>query len=520
MSDSLLYLSDMGGFPRAGEPVLMCPDGLILIGIRRDELRSTGLGDAMRGVYYRAHNNFGVDFVADNTNTTGTSAFAGFSINIDGVYTGFLHATGASYNAGAAVYTSNACYMGGNVANGMWLGNEHASGKLSFYTGGAGTANERFRMLSTGRAAFAGTAAIFDATAYLHLAAGTAAANTAPLKFNSGTLNSTAEAGAVEFLTDKFYATITTSAARKELTLNDIALTSTRVPFVTTNGRLTDNAFWTYVAPDVTFSNTANSPTRVICNAINGTAAYSIFMLQIAGTQSGAISSTGSSWSASSVYLASQVNFISSQSNGMNLLAEHASGMIRLVTGGSATTNERMRITESGLVNIGEPQTPVELLHLYRTTNAQVALRIETTSTGTTARASVRFYTSTGTLNGVIFATSSGWTTTSTYDVASMLYIGAQGAGGLALIAENASGKIVLVTGGTTTARLTLSSAGNVVVGNAALATTATDGYFYITSCAGVPTGVPTTFTGRKALQWDSTNSKLYVYEGGWVAMN
>jgi hypothetical protein len=52
-------------------------------------------------------------------------------------------------------------------------------------------------------------------TAVLHLKAGTATANTAPLKFTSGALNTTAEAGAVEFLTDAFYGTITTGVIRK-----------------------------------------------------------------------------------------------------------------------------------------------------------------------------------------------------------------------------------------------------------------------------------------------------------------
>src|SRR3989344_757658 len=52
-------------------------------------------------------------------------------------------------------------------------------------------------------------------TAVLHLKAGAAAASTAPLKFSSGALNTTAEAGAVEFLTDAYYGTITTGAARK-----------------------------------------------------------------------------------------------------------------------------------------------------------------------------------------------------------------------------------------------------------------------------------------------------------------
>lgn len=53
------------------------------------------------------------------------------------------------------------------------------------------------------------------ATAVLHIKAGTATANTAPLKLTSGALLGTAEAGAVEFLTDAFYGTITTGAARK-----------------------------------------------------------------------------------------------------------------------------------------------------------------------------------------------------------------------------------------------------------------------------------------------------------------
>ena len=54
-------------------------------------------------------------------------------------------------------------------------------------------------------------------TALLHLAAGTTATDTAPLKFTSGTLLTTEEAGAIEFLTDKFYATITTGTVRKEI---------------------------------------------------------------------------------------------------------------------------------------------------------------------------------------------------------------------------------------------------------------------------------------------------------------
>lgn len=51
--------------------------------------------------------------------------------------------------------------------------------------------------------------------------AGTATAGTAPLKFTSGTLLTTAEAGAMEFLTDSLYFTITTGAVRKTIAMYD-----------------------------------------------------------------------------------------------------------------------------------------------------------------------------------------------------------------------------------------------------------------------------------------------------------
>lgn len=83
---------------------------------------------------------------------------------------------------------------------------------------------------------------LIGTTLYLTVSAGGTAAGSAPIKMTSGSLMTTAEVGGLEFLTDKFYATITTGAARKEFTLNDAALTSGRMPFVTTNGRLLDDA--------------------------------------------------------------------------------------------------------------------------------------------------------------------------------------------------------------------------------------------------------------------------------------
>lgn len=51
----------------------------------------------------------------------------------------------------------------------------------------------------------------------LTLQPGTTAANTAPIKLSSGSLMTAAEAGAIEFLTDKLYFTQTTSTIRNTI---------------------------------------------------------------------------------------------------------------------------------------------------------------------------------------------------------------------------------------------------------------------------------------------------------------
>ena len=61
------------------------------------------------------------------------------------------------------------------------------------------------------------------------------------------------------------------------------------------------------------------------------------------------------------------------------------------------------------------------------------------------------------------------------------------------------------------------STNGNIAFGNAALATSATKGYVMIPTSAGAPTGVPADIpTGQVALHYDSTNNKIYVYNGAW----
>ena len=60
-------------------------------------------------------------------------------------------------------------------------------------------------------------------------------------------------------------------------------------------------------------------------------------------------------------------------------------------------------------------------------------------------------------------------------------------------------------------------SNGSVTIGTAALATTATDGFLYIPSSAGAPTGTPTSQTGRVPIHYDSTNNDFYIYDGSWL---
>jgi len=57
-------------------------------------------------------------------------------------------------------------------------------------------------------------------TARLHIKAGQTQRHTAPLKFNSGSLLTTPEVGAVEFLTDNLYYTQTTNTSRNRIAIN------------------------------------------------------------------------------------------------------------------------------------------------------------------------------------------------------------------------------------------------------------------------------------------------------------
>jgi hypothetical protein len=81
-------------------------------------------------------------------------------------------------------------------------------------------------------------------TAWADIAAATT--SLASIRIRDGVAPSSPNAGDIWKTTDKFYGVINTGTATKEFTLNDIALTSGRVPYTTTNGRLTDVSTFTF----------------------------------------------------------------------------------------------------------------------------------------------------------------------------------------------------------------------------------------------------------------------------------
>lgn len=81
------------------------------------------------------------------------------------------------------------------------------------YTKNTRITSDVINLLSGGGAVAVGID-VYSPTAAIHIKPGSIGAGTAPLKFSSGPLMATPEAGAIEFLTDSFYGTSTTSPTR------------------------------------------------------------------------------------------------------------------------------------------------------------------------------------------------------------------------------------------------------------------------------------------------------------------
>ncbi len=141
----------------------------------------------------------------------GTASFNGSDLFSATVSAGFR----GSSTLGGSLGLTNSDWVSGSTGSGFRIYPSAVSGNTYYKIEGGTNGNSNSANIvinATGGLLGIRTTA---PTAYLHLGAGTATASTAPLKFTSGSLNTTPEAGAVEFLTDAFYGTITTGAARK-----------------------------------------------------------------------------------------------------------------------------------------------------------------------------------------------------------------------------------------------------------------------------------------------------------------
>jgi len=230
--------------------------------------------------------NFQISSLTNTITTNNAQAFIGIAINkrvnqngfaLNGTIRGtdsYIYASGASGtvagvyghntvigNVGAGIVTSAYAYAtatfqnsgGGTLSLGVafYCPPQTNGTTIYAYQGEVAAASGRYNLYMNGSAqnylAGATGIGVTSPASVLHLKAGSATANTAPLQFNTGALETTARAGAVEFLTDDLYFTITTGAARKKFVLdNGVALVSGRVPYATTNGRLVDSSAFTY----------------------------------------------------------------------------------------------------------------------------------------------------------------------------------------------------------------------------------------------------------------------------------
>jgi hypothetical protein len=211
---------------------------------------------------------------------------------------------------------------------------------------------------------------------------------------------------------------------------------------------------------------------------------------------------------------------------------------------------ERMRLDSSGNLGIGTSSPKAKL----QSTGAAAT----TTPTGGSATGSAQYLTNTNDAFGMLFGISgggAGWiqqqrtdATNTQYDLLLNPIGGNVGIGTsspsqrLHLVGGNyrqndatnsfgfemqngtGTSRIVTISGGSAFAiqsgnngvdYLNLDGNGSVTIGSNVVATNATNGFLYVPTCAGVPTGTPTAKSGYAPIVVDTTNNRWYFYSGG-----
>ncbi|MGE3610774.1 MAG: tail fiber domain-containing protein [Bacteriovoracaceae bacterium] len=241
------------------------------------------------------------------------------------------------------------------------------------FTDNMSSSTEHMRLMSSGNLGVGVT----NATAVLHLKAGTATASTAPLKFTSGTLLSTPEDGAIEFLSPDFYAT--SAGTRYKIAL--ISGTGDFTSVTNSSGAITLSAGGTNqnvtLSPSGTGVVTTSSPTT-ITNATASTSSSTGALVVSGGVGVGGDIFTAGNVSSGGVFLSPlgaaatpSYSFTGDTNTGV---FSPASDTWAVSTAGS----ERVRVTSSGYVGIGTTAPTVAL----QITSATPVLKMSDSTSG------------------------------------------------------------------------------------------------------------------------------------------
>lgn len=222
--------------------------------------------------------------------------------------------------------------------------------------------------------------------------------------------------------------------------------------------------------------------------------------------------------------LTALTKFILGDSNAATVLpidndADYALTMV-LDAGSSAAQQTQIRFDDRGTNKFGILKTSANVLAIYNYALSATAFAVNASS-------QVAF------ANDVIIGTGTPSANAIGLGRALTIY-NPSGAGGIVFDFNGAirgymtgdTGYLQLLTNGSVplkfgvngAVQMSIDASGNKLLGTAALATNATTGFVYLPSSAGTPTGVPTAVTGMVPLHYDTTNNKIYVYNGAWKA--
>lgn len=310
-------------------------------------------------------------------------------------------------------------------------------------------------------------------------------------------------------------------------------LTAGRVPYASGTSTLTDSAnlVWdntnnmlriggqpAIASSDVAnFVKNQNNPTGVrVINSTSGANGMAYFNATINNGSNGmTIAAYSAGYGTGTFDRASTGTLVSTMPNGMTIATTNASGTISFYT----NNVERGRFLSTGEFLIGKTtiSAAADVMNIYKNQNAYTAVRLINNTSGTAGSAGYSA-TANNYTSGIYMNIYSAGFTTNGVEEAGVATLWTNSTGGLN-VGTNAAYQLSFWTNNTK--RATIDSLGNKIFTNGALATTATDGFVYIPSCAGLPTGVPTAVTGGVPLVADSTNNKIYAYVGGaWTALN